>query len=706
MLADALSEAQALTPSLELDEFAANPTGGSQTMSNGSAHSSESDPPMSVVVAGGSYRRQNTMTVEERLNLTRTASPVSSPRLGRVDPLSPAGSVSPASSSRSEPRCCSESASSPASPSGSLAVAVLTAMQLRAATKEGAANDMGGPSDRQQTLKDPVSETKRKLNMPVFVQAAPFPLRSMADLSSWPPPTPSHLQRRTAGASTQIPEVKVDLSGITSQKEAETESETYAKALGGDAPIGLEPGEMEQLLQLRRSVQQQQQDDEKEEAERKAKEQPSAEAREQAALKLQKMQRGYSARNALDEMARRQWMEYYVAIGDMEQAAEYGWDPNDADEPRPPPPAEEGEVAQQNESDTALTQQSWPPPAPPPPAKGGEAAVVIVEVDLSAPEDEAPAEDEAAGVGLAAAAVDLAGADSLVEPRGVRIIGASRVGHNEQLAPSELPSVVSPALKWLAAEEDAEQERSFSDRDRIQRRHSAEYLDTSGPSCDEPTPCSGPAEQNENPWSSPYWAVARPPPCETQLEPTQAEPTQPELTPESPSLVMTPQCACPPPGLPPAVATMVVDDAPLTPLTAAISAILTGSQGCSYTGGSPSSSHSVRDANQPQRHLMSPPQAPPTTPPDQRNLRRARAASNGRMKIPPASCPPPSRALSSHIMQRPGPRPTAYQEGEPLPMRRTPRSEWPTGKWRRIRSDSNDTLPSAHSFASLVELRT
>lgn len=77
---------------------------------------------------------------------------------------------------------------------------------------------------------------------------------------------------------------------------------------------------------------------------------------QQAALKLQKIQRGNSARaefrDIRDEEARKQWVTYYVAIGNYAEARELGWE---GDEPAEAPtreaavsvpkPVESGEAA-------------------------------------------------------------------------------------------------------------------------------------------------------------------------------------------------------------------------------------------------------------------------------------------------------------------------------------------------------------------------
>lgn len=75
-----------------------------------------------------------------------------------------------------------------------------------------------------------------------------------------------------------------------------------------------------------------------------------------AALKLQKIQRGNSARTVArdtrDEEARKQWIQYYVAIGNYAEARELGWEGDESAEPATreaavsvPKPVESGEAA-------------------------------------------------------------------------------------------------------------------------------------------------------------------------------------------------------------------------------------------------------------------------------------------------------------------------------------------------------------------------
>jgi len=77
---------------------------------------------------------------------------------------------------------------------------------------------------------------------------------------------------------------------------------------------------------------------------------------EQAALKLQKIQRGNSARadfrDIRDEEARKQWVDYYVAVGNYAEARELGFQGEEAAEPvtrevavSVPKPIESGEAA-------------------------------------------------------------------------------------------------------------------------------------------------------------------------------------------------------------------------------------------------------------------------------------------------------------------------------------------------------------------------
>ena len=58
---------------------------------------------------------------------------------------------------------------------------------------------------------------------------------------------------------------------------------------------------------------------------------------EQAALKIQTIRRGSKARlayrDARDEEARRQWIEFYVQTGNYDEARELGWD--DGEDPAP-----------------------------------------------------------------------------------------------------------------------------------------------------------------------------------------------------------------------------------------------------------------------------------------------------------------------------------------------------------------------------------